>query len=134
MDFNSRIEGLECVEGYFEHFLPSPSRRDERSHTAGAAEPSGEQHHQRGELYHNNNPVGGDPLQMAAAKQAYMRGLGPAAISFLMGFAPGDAGWRGDEGDAPVRLQLVSSSTKSSFGHVKHTMYHFMVIHSHNMT
>ena len=25
MGFNSRIEGLECVEGHFEHFLPSPA-------------------------------------------------------------------------------------------------------------
>ena len=27
MDSNSRIEGLKCVEGHFEHFLPGPSLR-----------------------------------------------------------------------------------------------------------
>ncbi len=27
LEFDSRIEGLNCVEGYFEHFLPGPSAR-----------------------------------------------------------------------------------------------------------
>ena len=27
MEFNSRIEGLNYVEGHFEHFLPSPASR-----------------------------------------------------------------------------------------------------------
>ena len=27
MEFNSRIDGLECAERHFQHFLPSPKRR-----------------------------------------------------------------------------------------------------------
>ena len=38
----------------------------------------------------------GDPLKMAADKLAYARALGPAALSYLAGFTPGDPGWRGD--------------------------------------
>jgi hypothetical protein len=39
----------------------------------------------------------GDPFKLAASKLAYARALGPAAMSFLMGFTPGDPGWRGDD-------------------------------------
>ena len=28
MEFNSRIDGLECVEGHLERFLPSPTAHD----------------------------------------------------------------------------------------------------------
>jgi len=31
LEFNSRIDGLECVEGRFEHFLPSPTGMATRS-------------------------------------------------------------------------------------------------------
>jgi len=34
MEFDSRIEGLKCVEGHFEHFLPGPN-----PWTAGASTP-----------------------------------------------------------------------------------------------
>ena len=36
---------------------------------------------------------------MAADKQAYARSLGPSAMSYLMGFVPGDQGWIGGGGD-----------------------------------
>ena len=42
-------------------------------------------------------PGVGDPFKLAASKLAYARALGPAAMSFLMGFTPGDPGWRGDD-------------------------------------
>ena len=50
-------------------------------------------------------PGFGDPLKMAADKQAYARSLGASAMSYLMGFVPGDQGWIGggddddDDGD-----------------------------------
>ena len=45
-------------------------------------------------------PGAGDPFKLAASKLAYARALGPAAMSFLMGFTPGDPGWRGDDAGA----------------------------------
>jgi len=44
-------------------------------------------------------PGVGDPFKLAASKLAYARALGPAAMSFLMGFTPGDPGWRGDDAE-----------------------------------
>ena len=47
-------------------------------------------------------PGMGDPMKSAAAKAAYARALGPAAMSYLMGFVPGDPGWRGDPEPEPA--------------------------------
>lgn len=81
-----------------QHYNHRRRRRQERSQTPVPGARS-LQH-----LYRFYQPIVagpgfGDPLKMAADKQAYARSLGPSAMSYLMGFVPGDQGWIGGGGD-----------------------------------
>ena len=78
------------------HYNHRRRRRQERSQTPVPGARS-LQH-----LYRYYQPIVagpgfGDPLKMAADKQAYARSLGPSAMSYLMGFVPGDSGWIGGD-------------------------------------
>ena len=53
-------------------------------------------------------PGVGDPFKLAASKLAYARALGPAAMSFLMGFTPGDPGWRGDDAQTEAHTDVAA--------------------------
>lgn len=59
-------------------------------------------------------PGVGDPFRLAASKLAYARALGPAAMSYLMGFTPGDPGWRGDDAET-----LAAAGAAASAGEVR---------------
>jgi RAT1-interacting protein len=94
------------VHWYGNEGARAPDRRRRRRHERSQTPVPGSRPHDRAgarerrEFHHPivGGPGFGDPLKMAADKLAYARALGPAALSYLAGFAPGDAGWRGDEG------------------------------------
>lgn len=93
------------VHWYGNEGARAPDRRRRRRHERSQTPVPGSRPHDRAgarelrEFHHPivGGPGFGDPLKMAADKLAYARALGPAALSYLAGFTPGDAGWRGDE-------------------------------------
>ena len=96
------------------------SRRRTRGRTCLRAAGSRARH--KGGAHHSfrhpvvAGPGVGDPFRLAASKLAYARALGPAAMSYLMGFTPGDPGWRGDDAETPRRRRRRLRRVKSEGG------------------
>ena len=89
------------VHWYGNEGARAPDRRRRRRHERSQTPVPGSRPRERAVLREFHHPIVGgpgfgDPLKMAADKLAYARALGPAALSYLAGFTPGDPGWRGD--------------------------------------
>ena len=93
-------------------------RRHERSQTPVPGARSLERGQQLLQVYHPivAGPGYGDPLKMAAYKAAYAHSLGPAALSYLYGFSPGDDGWLGgaDEPGEPKDEGKENGATQAA--------------------